>query len=605
VPSLIERLRALPRPWVVIGGGTFTAIVVVVVVAASGGGGSEPLATSDPSTTTASPTMSSTGTTTTAPLVDTTTTARGTVPNTTGEGTTAPFDTIDVDATYRLDIDAEVPAVEGRVIPVEPPVDESPPVTIAPPAWAASTRVTEAGQLATDVGCADDTSAASLDLFFSRRVGPVLGWDYQHVYPLGGDRYLWLFQDTFLDHSGTKVTLGSSRFVHNAAMVQDGDCFTLLHRGAADQPAPFEIGDGTVNVRTKWLWPMGGELVDDRLSVFWAEMIKDPYDPDPPDGLGWHPSRLFLATYDSETLERLSWESPRNSGVEPIYGYAVSSDETHTYLFGNTFEQNLLREGGFWNGPHTATRMYLARVPLGKITEWPEYRTADGWSYSPADAVPIVERFYAENPMQPRYLDGQWVSATAVDGYWGDALAIDVATDPWGPWATVRYGALEPRNGDPKMNTYHAHPLPWRDAFGSVQITVSNNARNMQRDAWNTPARYRPMVIFVPYTPTPTTTTSTTTTTTPRPTSTTTTTLAPTTSTSTTGPPPSTSTTTTTLAPTTSTSTTGPPPSTSTTTTTLAPTTSTTTSTSTTSTSTTTTTSTTVASAAGDGDPAA
>ena len=31
------------------------------------------------------------------------------------------------------------------------------------------------------------------------RVGPVLGWDYQHVYPLGGDRYLWLFQDTFID----------------------------------------------------------------------------------------------------------------------------------------------------------------------------------------------------------------------------------------------------------------------------------------------------------------------------------------------------------------------------------------------------------------------
>ncbi len=105
--------------------------------------------------------------------------------------------------------------------------------------------------------------------------------------------------------------------------------------------------------------------------------------------------------------------------------------------------------------------MYVARVPVGKITEWPEYRTADGWSYTPEDARPIVERFYAENPMQPRYLDGQWVAATAVDGYWGDELSIDVAEHAVGAVddRAVR-PARQPRNADPKMNTYHAHLLP-------------------------------------------------------------------------------------------------------------------------------------------------
>ena len=39
--------------------------------------------------------------------------------------------------------------------------------------------------------------------------------------------------------------------------------------------------------------------------------------------------------------------------------------------------------------------------------------------------------------MQPRFLGGQWVAMTKVDGYWGDELAIDVAADPWGPWTTV------------------------------------------------------------------------------------------------------------------------------------------------------------------------
>lgn len=586
--TIIERFRGLPRRLQVVGG---TAILTSAAVAliALGGSGSAQRVDSDAAASSASDTLTevastSGDTTTITSSTDAPATTAG--PSTpTATATTLgsePVGTIDLDDDYRLEINKDVPAVEGRTIPVEPPPGEPPPVTVTPPAWAASTRVTEAGQVATDVGCADDLSAASLDVFLSKRVGPVLGWDYQHVYPLGDDRYLWLFQDAFVDHSGTKTTLGTSRFVHNAAMVQDGPCFTLLHRGTAAKPAPFEVGDGSVNVRSKWLWPMGGELVDDRLYVFWAEMVKDPYDPDPPNGLGWHPNQVVLATYDAATMERLSWESPRNPGVAPIYGYAVASDDTHTYFFGNTFEQNMIREGGFWNGPHSATKMYLARVPLAKITEWPEYRTADGWSYAPEDAVPIVERFYAENPMQPRFLDGQWVAATAVDGYWGDSLAIDVADQPWGPWSTVQYGPLAPRNADPKMNTYHAHLLPWRDPFGSVQISVSNNARNMMRDAWPNPHRYRPMVIFAAYAPTPPTTTTTSTTTLATTTTAPSTTAPPTTTTSTTTTAPPTTTTTvpatTTTSPTsTTTATTAAPPRTTTTTlpatttTTLAP----------------------------------
>ena len=73
----------------------------------------------------------------------------------------------------------------------------------------------------------------------------MLGWDYQHVYPMGDDRYLWLFQDAFLDHSGTVSNLGKARFVHNAALMQTGNCFTLLHRGTTNKPEPFEVGDGT------------------------------------------------------------------------------------------------------------------------------------------------------------------------------------------------------------------------------------------------------------------------------------------------------------------------------------------------------------------------
>ena len=471
--------------------------------------------------------------------------------------------------TTTLSVPVTAPELEDEpsVVARPAPVEQPPPAPETPPApWAESVFTTAGGHLSTDVGCAWDTSAAGLDAFFAGRIGPVLGWDYQHVYPLGGDRHLWLFQDTFVDHSNTATTLDKASFAHNTALIQEGNCFRLLHRGSVTKPEPFELGTGTQTLST-WFWPMGGELIDGQLYVFWARMRKDAFDPQPPDGLGWHPDATFVATYDPDTMARLDFRMATQPGAAPIYGYAVQSDAEFTYLFANTFEQNLTREGGWFNGPHSGTNMWLGRVPRGQIFAQPEYWTSRGWNQDRRVAEPILQRHWAEFPFQPRLIDGQWVAATAVNGYWGDSFELDVANDPWGPWTTIESRPLEPRGADPKMNTYHAHLMPWRDANGQLVVSVSNNARDMLRDAWPNPARYRPTVFTslwqTPPPPTTTTTTTTSTTTTST-TTTTTTTLPPTTTTSTT---------TTTLPPTTTTSsstttTTVPPESTTTTTTT-------------------------------------
>lgn len=391
-------------------------------------------------------------------------------------------------------VDPADPAVVAREIPAE----TLPPFTFTSP-WASVSRTVPGGYTSVQVGCADGTDAGSLDRFLAERIGPVLGLDYQHVYPLGGQRYLWLFQDTFVDHSGLATRLDQAVFVHNSALVQDGACFQLLHRGTPAQPASFEGGLGEQRL-TRWFWPMGGELTPAGLQVFWVEMVKDAYEPGPGDGLGWHPQTTYLATYDPGTLARTSFQPAADPGVAPIYGYAVSSDDTHTYLFGNTFEQNLVREGGFENGPHSATEMRLARVPRGDLMAPPEYRTADGWSSDAAQAVAISQRYWVENPMQPRWFDGVWTSVTKLDGYWGDHLVVDVANDPWGPWTTVAREWLSPRGGDALMNTYHAHLMPWRDAAGNLVAVISQNARAMTRDAFPSPARYRPQARTIGWT---------------------------------------------------------------------------------------------------------
>lgn len=427
-------------------------------------------------------------TTTTPPRVRTTTTTTTSTATPTTSSTVAP-PTGTTTTTIAVQPPTAPPQDVSRPIPVAPPTP--PPAAPAPP-WAWSIKSTAAGYISTDVGCAANTGAAALDAFFTARVGPLMGADYQHVVSLGGGRYAWFFQDAFIDQTGGAVRLDQSYFVHNLVLLQDGACFTMLHRGTAAAPASFEQGTGE-NRATVWFWPMGAQTVGNRLTMFWAQMVKDPYEPGPGDGLGWHPAGMYVATYNAKTLQRLSFGAAPNSGVNPLYGYAVADDGQFSYLFGNTFEQNLVREGGFFGRQHSGTAMYLARVPSGQLTAVPEYRTADGWSLNPADARPFVQRYWAENPMQPRFMDGQWVSVAKIDGYWGERMIVEVANHPWGPWTATAVQGLSPRGGDPRMNTYHLHLLPWRSGNGSLIVTVSQNARSW-RDAVARPDRYRPMV---------------------------------------------------------------------------------------------------------------
>ena len=117
-----------------------------------------------------------------------------------------------------------------------------PPPPPPPPPWAASTRVTPAGHVATDVGCAASREAGALEGFFSRRVGPVLGWDYQHVYPLGANRWLWLFQDAFIDHAGQATRLDGVWLRPQRRAGPDRD---LLHA------APSRVGQPAVVLRAR------------------------------------------------------------------------------------------------------------------------------------------------------------------------------------------------------------------------------------------------------------------------------------------------------------------------------------------------------------------
>ena len=230
-------------------------------------------------------------------------------------------------------------------------------------------------------------------------------------------------------------------------------------------------------------------MIDGELHVFWAEMSKTA-DPRVPDGLGWVPVRTWLATYNTSDLARVDFRPAPDSGVAPIYGYAVASDDSHSYLFGNSFDQNLARQGGYWACPCTATTMWLARVPRGRLVAAPEYWTGSGWS----GTEPTRDRSAsASTPRTRCSRDSSAASGSPRQrstGTGATSWPSTSPTEPWGPWTTVLQRPLAPRGGDPLMNTYHAHLMPWLDG-GALVVSVSQNARDMGRHAFPHPERYR------------------------------------------------------------------------------------------------------------------
>jgi hypothetical protein len=340
------------------------------------------------------------------------------------------------------------------------------------------TRLASAGYIVSDAGCVANVSAKSLRQLLRERFGPVLGLDNPHVIELGHRRALWFFNDAFVDYTNRAATLLDTRLMHNAAALQDGTCFGLVRGGDRTLITSFEQGD-TAETRERFFWALGGEAHRGRIHVFWAEISNYPDNPVPPgDGLPRHPVRTWLATYDADTLKRLSFRPAPNDGVFPQYGFAVASDDRFSYLFGNSDLINLQREGGFYAGPHSATKMYVARVPRGRFGSAPQYRTAEGWSDRAREAVPISARFWVENGMQPRYIDGHWIAVTKADGFWGTQTIVEVAEQPWGPWKVVSKRRIKPVRGFEKMNNYQPIILPYREDDGDLIIVMSQNARN-------------------------------------------------------------------------------------------------------------------------------
>jgi len=347
----------------------------------------------------------------------------------------------------------------------------------------------------TSTECARGIDTESLNNFIAREVGDLVSFDTTRVIALPDGRNVWTVQDTFI--SATPGARSSSLrpptgFAHNALIVQEGNCFTTLHGPVTPGPhcavsdASYVASDQTATC-SRWFWPMSGGLDQvGRLAVFYVEMVNERGSGAAPSA---HPVAVWIARFNATTLDVLSFTpAPASSGAV-VYGAAVESDESFSYLFGWSYDQFNLPDP---TSP-PPSQMFVARVPARRFDLRPTYWNGEGWVAARAAAAPIsIDLSGASNPMQPRLMDGAWISAVKVDDWNGSTVRIDVAPAPEGPWRTAQTVTVPSRTLDGRTNTYAAQLMPWRSATGNLVVALSNNAWRMDPLALDNPTIYQP-----------------------------------------------------------------------------------------------------------------
>lgn len=316
-------------------------------------------------------------------------------------------------------------------------------------------------------------TAEQLNAVFSRPgVGAVggnpgyAGGDYQRSYRLPDGRVLWLFQDVFFS-ADDDLRDSLTAAAHNAGLVQDGSCFTVL-----GGPGRNLIGHESTVPLSRWFWALDGAIGHDgMLWVFVAEMANPN---NTGAGPGMRPVGTWIARLDPSSLAVVSLRRAPDSSAR-LHGWSVVSDDRWSYLYSHCYRQFVNGDSGLDQfDPTCSPHAHLARVPIGRFAAVPQYWTGAGWSARPSDSRPVSTRG-AANPMSVRRVGSTYVNVTKTDDWWGLWIHVDTAPTPMGPWQTAESVWIV---GDRKCEgcgIYHAH-LTERLAQSRLLVATSNGA---------------------------------------------------------------------------------------------------------------------------------
>jgi hypothetical protein len=312
------------------------------------------------------------------------------------------------------------------------------PVAPAPRPVARAARVTP--PVAPDVCIAGRSDVRRLSAAFDHRGPGWAGADLTASVPLGDDRVLWLFGDTFVGRVATSgVRAPGTLMVNNSAMVQTGNCFRPLLGGTPAAPAAWIAParrDGS------WYWPADAVVDGGRLHVLLMHVVDTGGKIGHVDGI--HRATLRLPDLTLERIVAIPHTSQRH------YGIGTSYDDAFVYLWGSA-----QRWRGSWD-----RAMFVARVPRGRLDSGQlEYWTGGRWSPDARAAKPVVAEGLGHKVSVHQHRGG-WLAVSKRAEFMSDDLAAWWAPTPEGPWKSLGRLLAVPRHPTAGTFTYmgSAHP---------------------------------------------------------------------------------------------------------------------------------------------------
>ena len=295
-----------------------------------------------------------------------------------------------------------------------------------------------------------------------------LGADAALSIPLGNDRILWLFGDTFVALSPANVR-SESVMVRNTVAIQVGDdpriaSISFSWRTNTDgSPASFFPENGE-----RWYWPGHGiRLVEGPLVIFLYVMVGTPG-----EGLGFACTGYALAVIDDPDTPAANWK-PRiveaaPSAFDAIPATAVLRDGAHVVAL--AIRQEGAHAGALVRYPATS----LARGDVSKAEWWND--NAQGWvpegGLGPDGPTFVMDDAGAECSIHRDPRTGSFVHIASY-GFGASTIGLRTApalTGPWSPPVTVY---RPPESDGPRPFVYAAKAHPELVGPGATDLVVT------------------------------------------------------------------------------------------------------------------------------------
>jgi hypothetical protein len=290
-----------------------------------------------------------------------------------------------------------------------------------------------------------------------------LGADAAFSVPLGNERVLWLFGDTFVAKTAAN-TRAESTLVRNSVAVQQGldpstASITFAWKGTASAPSSYFPEDGD-----RWYWPGHGVAIGNAVVLFLQRQKPAGSGSFGFEAEGW---RVVIA--DDTRGDPASWTWRMLTPTSPRAGLFVGSAV-------NVIDDHLVVLAQREPGDHAGFLVrWDAQQLLAGDVDAAEWWTGAAWSTTGEPAIVLSDA----GPESSLHFDAtrrKWVHVRS-EGFGSTtvvAATADQLTGPWSSWSVV---FRPPESDDPKTLVYAAKAHPeLRGRGGKLTVTWATNS---------------------------------------------------------------------------------------------------------------------------------